>query len=134
MSDRNRSAVLHAGVDGGGTNFNLTLTGASFTNNGNADDSSGGDIKLFEFLGDAALNNVTVNGEGSNAAHGIQISGYASPGPAIAAAAIGTVSLNTVTVGGDYDRTLMTVQGYTDLAGLTFVATTIGSATRASRS
>ena len=87
-----------------------------------------GDISLFNFQGNALIKNVTVHGGDtavsnlSNANFGIQVAGY-DPSTHDVIHAIGNVVFDNVSVTGAYSKTLLFVQGYTDLDGLTFLNT-----------
>ena len=87
-----------------------------------------GDISLFNFLGNALIKNVTVHGgdspvpSTSNANFGIQVAGY-DPSTHDIDHAIGNVVFDNVSVTGAYSKSLLFVQGYTDLDGLTFLNT-----------
>jgi len=118
---------------GGGTTMNVAVDQSSFSGNGGAANSGGsGDILFFEYTGAASLEDVTVTGTTSGlpaatADYGIQFAGFRDSDDAIANA-IGNVSFDTVTVTGHYDNALVYVQGYNNLSGLSFTATTIGDA------
>ena len=94
---------------------------------GNSANGSG-DISLFNFLGNALIKNVTVHGgdaavsNPSNANFGIQVAGY-DPSSHDIDHAIGNVVFDNVSVTGAYSKSLLFVQGYTDLDGLTFLNT-----------
>ena len=119
-------------VNGGGTTLDVTITGSQFTGNGGNGSSGGtGDVLFFEFTGDATLTNVTVTGttgtSAGSADHGIQFAGFNDTTDAIADA-IGSVVLNNVTVTGSYEKTLVYIQGYNNLSGVSFIGTQIGDA------
>ncbi len=102
----------------GGTNF--TVSNTAFSNNATSL-SSGGDIVLTGFNGDAAFSNVTITG--NNADSGIRMSGKKNSdktpvGPA------GNVSFTDVTISGTqsgtYPGAALAISRYTDGGNITF--------------
>jgi VCBS repeat-containing protein len=120
-------------VIGGGTSVNVAVDHSTFSGSGgNADSGGSGDLLFFEYTGAASLDHVTVTGTTSGTAattadYGIQFAGFHDSDDAIATA-IGNVSFDTVTVTGHYDNALVYIEGYNNLSGLSFAATTIGDA------
>ncbi|MEA2879412.1 MAG: large repetitive protein [Hyphomicrobiales bacterium] len=120
-------------VNGGGTTVNVAVDHSTFSGNGgNANSGGSGDILFFEYTGAASLDHVTVTGTTSGlpattADYGIQFAGFHDSDDAIANA-IGNVSFSDVSVSGHYDNALVYIQGYNNLSGLSFAATTIGNA------
>jgi hypothetical protein len=99
----------------------IDIIDSTFSHNGTLGTSGSGDISLFQFWGDALIQNVTVQG-GANANFGIQVAGFDASTHAVAHA-IGDVVFDNVSVTGAYTKTLLYVQGYIDLDGLTFLNT-----------
>ena len=111
----------------------IDIVDSTFSHNGivasgHASANGSGDISLFNFLGNALIQNVTVHGgdtavsDPHNANFGIQVAGY-DPSSHDVTHAIGNVVFDNVSVTGAYSKTLLFVQGYTDLDGLTFLNT-----------
>ncbi|MEJ0075773.1 MAG: tandem-95 repeat protein [Alphaproteobacteria bacterium] len=125
-------AGLTVTVDGDNPNLAGTQT-ATFTGSGYSSTSGGsGDILFFEFTGAAALKNINVIGTtgtaASSADNGIQFAGFDGADHSVDHA-IGSVSFQTVSVTGTYEKTLVYVQGYDNLSGLNFASgLTVGSA------
>ena len=99
----------------------IDIINSTFSHNGTGGANGSGDISLFQFWGDALIQNVTVQG-GANANFGIQVAGFDASTHAVAHP-IGNVVFDNVSVTGAYTKTLAYVQGYTDLDGLTFLNT-----------
>ena len=103
----------------------IDITNSDFAQNGTSGISGSGDICLFNFLGDALLQHVTVEGGlnavpgAGDAQFGIQIAGF-DPSTYDVTQAIGNVVFDDVTVSGTYQKLLLYVQGYTNLDGLSF--------------
>ena len=110
----------------------IDIVDSTFSHNGivaSGNSTKGsGDISLFNFLGNALIKNVTVHGgdspvaNPSNANFAIQVAGY-DPSSHDILHAIGNVVFDNVSVTGAYSKTLLFVQGYTDLDGLSFLNT-----------
>ena len=106
---------------------NSTFSHNGIVASGNSVNGSG-DISLFNFQGNALIKNVTVHGgdspvaNPSNANFAIQLAGF-DPNSHAVSHVIGNVVFDNVSVTGAYSKTLLYVQGYTDLDGLTFLNT-----------
>jgi hypothetical protein len=116
-------------VGGGGTGLDVAVTGGTYSGNGLGGQNGSGDITLFEFTGDAVFTNVIVIGTtGGVADNGIQIAGFRDSDNAILTGA-GAIVFTNVSVTGDYEKTLVYLQGYNDFDGLnTTGGLTIGDA------
>ena len=105
---------------------NVIVTDTSFVENGRPGTSSGdGDIMLYQFNGDATLRNLTVDGgtrtigDGSSddigtdkaGENGIQFRGDSG--------SLGTVTIDNVTVAGNYEKVAVAFYNYDDVNGLT---------------
>ncbi|MBY6005210.1 cadherin domain-containing protein [Salipiger bermudensis] len=117
-----------SGASGSGVSANdaegvgaITIRDSAFAQNALGGSNGTGDIVLFQYNGDVELSGLTIDGAASGttprADNAIQIAGfdqatYDVQGP------IGSVVINDVTVTGDYDKTHLAIQGYTDLSGL----------------
>jgi Ca2+-binding RTX toxin-like protein len=114
----------------------IDIVDSTFSHNGiataapgvTASGSGSGDISLFNFHGDALIKNVTVHGgdvavsDPLNANFAIQVAGF-NPSTHAVNFPLGNVVFDNVSVTGAYSKTLLYVQGYTDLDGLTFLNT-----------
>src|SRR5262249_38752652 len=104
---------------------NVSITNSTFTQNGDGTFNGDGDISLFGFLGNALLQNLTIQGGTDNpptnadADTAIQINGR-DPVSYDVTHAIGNVVFDNVKVNGSYAKVSVYVQGYTDLNGLHF--------------
>ena len=105
------------------TDITVNITNSLFIGNGTSGVSGATDINLFNFAGNASLTDVTVSGGNAGATdHAIQIAGFTGsaaasgniPGP------IGTISFDDVTVTGNYEKTLVYINGYNDFTNLSF--------------
>jgi Ca2+-binding RTX toxin-like protein len=103
----------------------IDITNSDFAQNGMSGISGSGDISLFNFIGDALLQHISVEG-GANAVpgagdaqFGIQIAGFDASTYDVMHP-IGNVVFDDVTVTGTYQKLLLYVQGYTSLDGLNF--------------
>jgi Ca2+-binding RTX toxin-like protein len=123
------------GMGSGAPNLGaIDIVDSAFSHNGivtppaTASVTGSGDISLFNFQGNALIKNVTVHGGDAavadplNANFAIQVAGY-DPSTHAVTHPIGNVVFDNVSVTGAYSKTLLYVQGYTDLDGLTFLAT-----------
>ncbi|MEM6666004.1 MAG: hypothetical protein AAF638_06330, partial [Pseudomonadota bacterium] len=104
---------------------NVEITASTFNGNGTGGTNGTGDIVLFYYLGDALIQNVTINGVAATEAQAdrgddaIQISGFV-PSTYDVEEPIGTVVIDNVTVTGAYHKNQLKVQGYNDMDGITF--------------
>lgn len=102
-----------------GTNFSFTNT--TFSNNSQAGVSNAHDVSFFGFKGTASLTDVTViSGNGPNTthrAHGIVFSSNAFSGYSSSSYAP-NISLVRVTASGTVAKSALTIQGYTDITGI----------------
>ncbi|WP_321504556.1 Ig-like domain-containing protein [Breoghania sp.] len=104
----------------------ITVTNTTFADNGQGGANGSADLLLWNFFGDATIENVAFNsssaladaasGKGDNA---LQITGFA-PGTYDVDQPIGTISLINVTTSGSWEKPQIMVQGFNDLDGLTF--------------
>jgi hypothetical protein len=120
ISNYNQNGIS---VHGGGANLTVNLSDATLTGNGDAPTSGGnGDVQFYKFLGDANLARVTVTGDGSTNTHGLSFTGHGddsfSTTTTLVNHAMGHVTFDTVSVSGQYPKTMVFVQGYNDLGGL----------------
>ena len=95
----------------------VTVEGSSFTNNGDGISNGDGDIVLFEYRGDATIQNVTINNAAGTADTAIQIAGFEQADYDVNDP-IGTVIIDTVEVNGTFAKVGVYIQGYTNLNGL----------------
>ncbi|MCC1493200.1 VCBS domain-containing protein [Cognatishimia sp. F0-27] len=108
----------------------VTITDSEFSGNGTGGSNGSGDVILFGFTGDASLLNVVIDGVGDAVAqagrgdNAIQISGF-TPSTYDVTAPIGTVVLDKVQMTGAYHKPHLTIQGYTDLDGLSVTDSSI---------
>lgn len=112
----------HGFVTLGASVANVVVTDSAFANNGTGGATGQGDLVLFSFNGDATLKNLTISGDGTGS-NALQISGPtagsgAEPDPRKATSAIGTVSVENVTITGSYARDVVFIGRYRDLDGL----------------
>ncbi|MFC3615389.1 beta strand repeat-containing protein [Lutimaribacter marinistellae] len=113
----------------------ISITNSDFLDNGQGGSNGTGDIVLFNYHGDATIENVDIDStrvEGDATAskgdNAIQIAGF-DPSTYDVSAPIGTVSINNVTVDGAYHKPHLAVQGFNDLSGLSLGNVTLtGSA------
>ncbi|GAA4226544.1 Ca2+-binding RTX toxin-like protein [Sagittula marina] len=104
----------------------ITITNSDFSGNGTGGGNGAGDIILFGYTGDATIRDVTITGsdesvpQGQRGDNAIQISGF-TPNTYDVTAPIGAVVLENVTSTGFYHKNHLTIQGFTDLDGLSFV-------------
>ncbi|WP_321341261.1 DUF5801 repeats-in-toxin domain-containing protein [Breoghania sp.] len=104
----------------------ITVTNTTFADNGQGGANGSADLLLWNFFGNATIENVAFNsssafaaaasGKGDNA---FQITGFA-PGTYDVDQPIGSISLINVTTSGSWDKPQIMVQGFNDLDGLTF--------------
>ncbi len=104
----------------------ITVTNTTFADNGQGGANGSADLLLWNFFGDATIENVAFNsssaladaasGKGDNA---LQITGF-EPGTYDVDQPIGTISLINVTTSGSWEKPQIMVQGFNDLDGLTF--------------
>jgi Ca2+-binding RTX toxin-like protein/chemotaxis receptor (MCP) glutamine deamidase CheD len=95
----------------------VTVSGSSFSNNGDGSSNGDGDIVLFEYRGDATIQNVTINNATGTADTAIQIAGFEQADYDVNDP-IGTVVIDTVEVNGAFAKVGVYIQGYTNLNGL----------------
>ncbi|TMJ03980.1 MAG: tandem-95 repeat protein [Alphaproteobacteria bacterium] len=125
-------AGLTVTIDGDNPNLAGTQT-STFTGSGYSSTSGGsGDILFFAFTGAAALMNLSVVGTtgitAGSADNGIQFAGFDGADHSVDHA-IGSVSFQDAAVSGTYEKTLVYVQGYDNLSGLSFAdGLTLGGA------
>ncbi|GAB5460378.1 VCBS domain-containing protein [Hoeflea alexandrii] len=96
---------------------NVTVAGSSFTDNGDGSSNGDGDIVLFEYRGDATIQNVTINNATGTADTAIQVAGFEQADYDVNDP-IGTVVIDTVEVNGAFAKVGVYIQGYTNLNGL----------------
>jgi len=89
----------------------IQIKDSSFDGNGNGSSNGDGDILLFQYYGDAKIDNVSINGSGF-ADNAIQIRGDDGP--------IGKVEIKDITIDGAYAKTGIAVYNYSDGNGLQF--------------
>ena len=97
---------------------NVTISGSTFGNNG-AGNGNAGSIVLYEFTGNATIENTTITSTlaaANSSGYAIQIAGrdqatYDTTEP------MGNVVLSNVDILGDYKKPALLIQGYTDLSG-----------------
>jgi len=89
----------------------IQIKNSSFDGNGNGSSNGDGDILLFQYYGDAKIENVTINGSGT-ADNAIQIRGDDGP--------IGKIEIKNVSIDGAYAKTGIAVYNYSDGSGLKF--------------
>ncbi len=104
----------------------ITVTNTTFADNGQGGANGSADLLLWNFFGDATIENVAFNsssaladaasGKGDNA---LQITGFA-PGIYDVDQPIGTITLINVSTSGSWHKPQIMVQGFNDLDGLTF--------------
>ncbi|WP_321336316.1 DUF5801 repeats-in-toxin domain-containing protein [Breoghania sp.] len=104
----------------------ITVTNTTFADNGQGGANGSADLLLWNFFGDATIENVAFNsssaladaasGKGDNA---LQITGF-EPGTYDVDQPIGTITLTNVTTSGSWHKPQIMVQGFNDLDGLTF--------------
>jgi len=110
----------------------ISILNSGFTKNALGGSNGTGDIVIFQYNGDVTIQNTTITGADlgtmPRADQAVQVSGfdqstYDVQGP------IGTVNFTDVTVAGTYDKVQVLIQGYSDLAGLSFTNTELTGAT-----
>jgi Ca2+-binding RTX toxin-like protein len=101
----------------------VTVSGSSFTDNGDGSSNGDGDIVLFEYRGDATIQNVTINNATGTADTAIQIAGFEQTTYDVNDP-IGTVVIDTVEVNGAFAKVGVYIQGYTNLSGLSLSGVT----------
>ncbi|MGB3167158.1 MAG: hypothetical protein WBA68_10335, partial [Alteraurantiacibacter sp.] len=118
---------------------NVEITNATFTdagqNLGGSTSNGAGAIVLFDYLGNALIQNVDIvftaddaTPQGERADNAIQVAGFDQATYDVDAAA-GTIVFDTVTITGSTHKPQLAIQGFTDLSGFSFtdVAITGGS-------
>ena len=125
----NQNVISGVGMGSGAPSLaNISITNSTFAQDGNGTENGDGDISLFDFLGNATLENLTITGSTNpaptstslgTADYGIQISGF-DPATHDVTKSIGTIVFNNVQVNGSYGKAGIGIQGYTDLNGLSF--------------
>ncbi|WP_210385766.1 type I secretion C-terminal target domain-containing protein [Hoeflea sp. EC-HK425] len=101
----------------------VTVSGSSFADNGDGSSNGDGDIVLFEYRGDATIQNVTINNATGTADTAIQIAGFEQADYDVNDP-IGTVVIDTVEVNGAFAKVGVYIQGYTNLNGLSLSGVT----------
>lgn len=113
----------HGLVTLGATVAQITVTDTAFINNGTGGATGQGDLILNTFSGNATLERLTFNGDGSGS-NALQVTGRTNPGSGAepdvrkAVAPIANVVIEDVTIEGSYARDVVIIGRYTDLDGL----------------
>ncbi|MEJ6398604.1 VCBS domain-containing protein [Yoonia sp. 208BN28-4] len=115
-------------INGGGAGLDVSFVNVTTSENGGGSSGGSGDFSLFEFIGDASLTDVTISGTTGTADHAFQIAGFEDVGAHTVGAPAGTITFSNVSVTGNYEKTLLYVQGYNDLSGINFSGLTVGDA------
>ena len=118
-------AGLHTSAAMGLTGITVNITDSTFTGNGTSGANGQTDINLFNFAGNATLTDVTVTGGNTGVTtHAIQIAGFTGSSGAVGdiLGGIGDVTFDNVTVSGEYQNTLVYINGYNDFSGVDFTA------------
>ncbi|EGF27469.1 hypothetical protein RBWH47_03547, partial [Rhodopirellula baltica WH47] len=120
------------GKAAGAVGQSVTLNDLTFSNNGIGGTGGMGDINLFQYNGNAILNNLTLSGNrnetaGTGAQFGIQMRGIGA-GDGVSEIAMGTVSLTNIVVSGKYRTQMIGLQRYSDVSNLTFSGVQLGGA------
>jgi len=101
----------------------VIITGSVFSHNGYNGANGSAHIKLYGFSGDALIQNVTITGapdptaEASRPDYGIEFHG--TPNPATSPPAMGTVTIESVTIDDLFHKRAFGINNYTDISGLT---------------
>jgi Ca2+-binding RTX toxin-like protein len=105
----------------------VNITNSTFSNNATNGINSGAHIKLFAFTGDALIENVTIDGAADGTAqtarpdYGIEFHGIEnavlSGNPALLPD-MGNVTINNVTISGEFHKTAVAFNNYGDIGGL----------------
>jgi Ca2+-binding RTX toxin-like protein len=104
---------------------NLVVTDSSFSHNGYNGANGSAHIKLFNFSGNALIEDVTIEGAAPDTAvnlrpdYGIELTGTRNGALASGAVAMGTVTLAGVTVTGWLHKSGVAIFNYADIDGLT---------------
>ena len=109
---------------------NVTISNSTFGNNG-AGNGSSGSIVLYQFTGNATIENTTITSTlpaASSSGYAIQIAGrdektYDTTHP------MGNVVLNNVDISGDYKKPALLIQGFTDMSGFDATDVTVSGQT-----
>jgi hypothetical protein len=111
----------------------LDINNSTFSNNGYNGTNGSGHIKLFGFDGAATLANLTLTGGntgiGSPAVlpdYGIELTGQPNPGPT--PSPIGAVSIQNVTVSGDFHKSGLALWNYANLTALNLASVNLSGA------
>ncbi len=125
-----------AGASGAGFDLNdadgvlaVAILNSAFTQNA-LGQANVGDVVFFEYHGDITITDTTItgaalgSGNGDRAANAIQIAGFDQATYDVTQP-IGTVTIDGLAIEGSYRKPLVMIQGYQDLAGLSFAASSI---------
>lgn len=114
FSDNGSFGILTSQAFGLGA---ISVTNSDFTDAGGTGNGDGA-IVLFGFIGDATLSDLNIDNTGSALNNGIQIAGFEQVSYDVLHP-LGTVDLSNISITGDYNRPLFTIQGFTNLSTLT---------------
>ena len=106
------AADRHLGPD-------IVLTDLEFSNNGSSGGGGTGDVSVFQYNGDATFTNLKMVGNaGTNTGEqiGIQFRGVGS-GDGASELPMGDVSFNNIDISGNYVRSFIGIQRYSDVTG-----------------
>jgi len=131
--DQNGIAIYGDTANNGLSVSSITLSDLSFSNNGWQKLSGGnGAINIYHYNGDATLTNISItdqggatNGGGNNAAHGIQFRGLGN-GDGTGLLAMGTVSLENLSITGNYENAFLRFQRFASVDDLSFQDVVLG--------